>query len=137
MQFDAQRASYGAQYRIAQDHIITANELSVGRIWIDAGGHQPTHDTTIVDISVHPRVQGHGIGTKVLRSVLNSAQTRGSLVVLHVAVGNRAQELYRRLGFVDGGGEGMHERMTWRAPAKADTTDGSEERRASGLVGVR
>lgn len=52
-------------------------------------------------IEIAPEAQGLGVGTTLLRRLVERARTSGaSAVELHVLQGNRARELYERLGFV-------------------------------------
>ncbi|TCC24453.1 GNAT family N-acetyltransferase [Kribbella sindirgiensis] len=51
-------------------------------------------------IEIAPEVQGSGVGTTVLRGLLDRARGSGAHVVeLHVLQLNRARDLYERLGF--------------------------------------
>ncbi|MER7251461.1 GNAT family N-acetyltransferase [Kribbella sp. NPDC000426] len=51
-------------------------------------------------IELAPEVQGRGVGTTLLRLLVERAQQAGSSAVeLHVLELNRARELYERLGF--------------------------------------
>ncbi|RZT16701.1 ribosomal protein S18 acetylase RimI-like enzyme [Kribbella sp. VKM Ac-2569] len=51
-------------------------------------------------IEIAPEVQGGGVGTTLLRGLLDRARASGANVVeLHVLQLNRARELYERLGF--------------------------------------
>lgn len=52
-------------------------------------------------IEIAPEVQGGGVGTTLLRGLLDRARASGaSAVELHVLQLNRARRLYERLGFV-------------------------------------
>ena len=54
----------------------------------------------IYDLQIVPASQGHGIGTKVVRSVLDMAKERGLQAVrLGSFRSNPASKLYERLGF--------------------------------------
>lgn len=60
------------------------------------------------EIVVSPSHQRIGIGTAVLRSVIEQAAARGLPVVLEALHENRAIELYQRLGFVETGTGATH-----------------------------
>ncbi|MGW8794059.1 GNAT family N-acetyltransferase [Streptomyces althioticus] len=47
-----------------------------------------------------PRLQGSGIGTAVLRELLERCDREGTLVRLNVLQGSRARRLYERHGFI-------------------------------------
>jgi len=54
----------------------------------------------IVELQVLPELQGRGIGTAVVRKVIEQGANRGVPVTLSVVPGNpRAKRLYERLGF--------------------------------------
>ena len=54
--------------------------------------------TRILDLAVAPAMRGEGIGTAVLRSVIDSSVVP---VELSVAIGSPAERLYTRLGFAE------------------------------------
>ena len=56
-------------------------------------------DVYVTRIEVRPDRQGQGIGTTVLRRLLEQGHEAGKAVSLHVFERNPAGELYRRLGF--------------------------------------
>ena len=60
------------------------------------------------EIQVAPEFQGHGIGTTILRDILDSAADSGLPVKLQVLNCNRAIALYRRLNFVTTGKTDTH-----------------------------
>lgn len=51
-------------------------------------------------VYILPRVQGQGIGTHLVRRVLDEGLGAGLPVTLRVLKGNPARRLYERLGFV-------------------------------------
>jgi ribosomal protein S18 acetylase RimI-like enzyme len=53
----------------------------------------------IEEIALLPEAQGRGIGTRLVRDILQAAQRRGVPVRLSVFASNPAQALYARLGF--------------------------------------
>lgn len=69
---------------------------------------QRTMDVRVREIDIDPAFQGRGIGTLIVRSVIDSARVRGVPVVLETLHENRATELYRRLGFVEIGTTDTH-----------------------------
>jgi GNAT superfamily N-acetyltransferase len=65
------------------------------------------------------RVQGRGIGTQLIEDLKARATSLGKPVTLDVIHGNRAKELYLRLGFRPIRANVDKTRMVWRAPASA------------------
>lgn len=63
----------------------------------------------VLEIALMPGLRGHGLGTAVLRAVLDEADATGRAVRLHVEVANvAARRLYERLGFAVVAEEGLH-----------------------------
>ena len=68
----------------------------------------------LANIQIHEDYQDRGLGSAVIRSVLQSAQSLRLPVRLQVLkVNARAQQLYLRLGFVISGETPTHKMMRW------------------------
>ena len=53
-------------------------------------------------IEIDPSYQGHGIGTRLIRALIDEATRKGQDLVLDVlTVNHRAQALYQRLGMAE------------------------------------
>ena len=61
---------------------------------------RPAGEWHVMQIQMTPEVQGQGIGSDLLKAVLEEARQAGVAVTLSVLKVNRARELYERLGFV-------------------------------------
>lgn len=61
-----------------------------------------------------PKMQGRGLGTRLIVRLQDRARRRGQAIGLNVIRGNPAIELYRRLGFKVLGGDRLRLRMRWR-----------------------
>lgn len=86
---------------------------SIGRLYLAEG----VHTVTVVDICLLGAHQSQGLGTVLLRQVMNEAARAGRSVNLHVAHGNTgALRLYQRLGFAVQEDVGSHLRMQWVPP---------------------
>lgn len=107
MQFDLQDKHYRTHYPDAEFSVVLRGENPVGRLYLDRG----PDEFRIVDISLLPECRGSGMGTKMLRDVLDEAAAVGKPVRIHVAKGNRAVALYRRLGFEKIGDTGVYDFM--------------------------
>jgi ribosomal protein S18 acetylase RimI-like enzyme len=87
------------------------NEMDVGCIALEPAGHHPIGAAWIrllgdkelppeLAIAVLPEYAGRGVGTQLLRHVLEAAKQLYSSVTLSVRTTNPPQRLYERMGFV-------------------------------------
>lgn len=113
-QFRAQREQYLAQFTTAQWDLIVCQEQVVGQVLVAPLGDE----IRLVDVSLLPEFRNRGIGGALLRDLLERAAHENRCVSLHVLPDNPAIHLYRRLGFVHAGEQGVHQRMEWRPGAR-------------------
>ena len=113
MQFRAQTMSYRAQFPAARFDIIELEGAPIGRIIVDRSG-TAAH---IVDQALSPPFRNLGIGSTIMRALMDEAERAWLPLRLQVASDNAAAlRLYLRLGFVPGGASGMfHTMLEWRA----------------------
>ena len=111
MQFQAQTAHYAQHYLGAEFLIIEEDGRPIGRLYI----HRQPHDIRIVDISLMPEYRGRGIGSKLLREILDEGAATKTPVTIHVEDFNPAMRLYERLGFRRIGSHGVYHLMEWRS----------------------
>lgn len=95
LQWRARQQDYRARYPDADDQIVAVGGVAAGRLLVARRGGE----LLIVDIALLPEFRGRGIGSRLLRRLLDEAAARGMVVRLHVALSNPALRLYRRLGF--------------------------------------
>jgi ribosomal protein S18 acetylase RimI-like enzyme len=62
----------------------------------------------IIDIALLPDYRGCGFGSRVLREILEEADTARRKVSIHVEMFNPARRLYERLGFEPAGEYGIY-----------------------------
>jgi ribosomal protein S18 acetylase RimI-like enzyme len=98
MQFDAQARHYGAAFPDAAHSVIAVCGEPAGRLIVD----RSDGEIRIVDIALLPEYRRAGIGTGLVRDLLDEADQRGLPVRCHVAVGNDAVGFWERLGLVAG-----------------------------------
>lgn len=108
MQFNAQQRAYQA-YPDAEFLLMLRHGEAIGRLYLqhNAGSLH------VIDLSLLPGHQNQGIGSSVLAAVLALAASAGKRVDLQVERHNRAQQLYRRLGFRTVQDHGIYRRMRW------------------------
>jgi len=108
MQFDAQRRCYPE----SDDSIILSNEVPVGRIAVA----RTEAVILLVDIALLPEYRRAGIGTNLLRGLLQEAISVGKPVRLHALTASAAVPLYERLGFRRMGVDAGYLEMMWFPP---------------------
>jgi|GEM_PF-137648 len=75
------------------------------------------------ELVVDPDFQGRGIGTHILRDVIEQAILKGFPVRLRTHIINRAVNLYRRMGFEETARTSSHVLMEWNQKARRDNTE--------------
>jgi ribosomal protein S18 acetylase RimI-like enzyme len=112
MQFRAQTMTYRAQFPAARFDIIELEGAPIGRIVVDRSG-TAVH---IVDQALSPPLRNLGIGSTIMRALMDEAERAGLPLRLQVASDNAAAlRLYLRLGFVPLGAGPSHAMLEWRA----------------------
>lgn len=93
-----QRRYHARAFNPRRWQIITADGADVGLLDVE---HRPG-EIYLARIEIDPRCQGHGIGTRLIRTLIEEAASKGQDLVLDVlAVNHRAQALYQRLGLTE------------------------------------
>jgi len=108
-QFDAQTQHYREHYPSATFDVILVDGEPAGRLYVD---RWPS-ETRIMEIALLPEFRGGGVGSGLIQAI----QAEGREVTIHVERFNRAQELYRRLGFVPEEAGPVYVLMRWTPPA--------------------
>ena len=103
-QFAAQDAHYRANYPGATLDVIEVDGEPAGRLYV----HRGPSDIRIMDIALAPAFRGRGIGTGLLRSLIDEAEKSGRKLSIHVETNNPARSLYERLGFRPAGEHGVY-----------------------------
>lgn len=112
MQFTAQKTHYDTYYADADFLVIERDGVAVGRLYID----RAPEDIRVVDIALMPEQRGSGIGTMLLKEVMEEAAASSRPVTIHVERYNPALRLYERLGFRHVDDNGVYYLMRWDAP---------------------
>ena len=94
-QFEAQDAWWRQNYADANFDIVAVDGEPAGRLYV----HRGERELRIVDIALLPAHRGNGVGTSLLRGLLDEADAAGKSVTIHVERMNPALRLYERLGF--------------------------------------
>jgi GNAT superfamily N-acetyltransferase len=94
-QFDAQDAYYREHYQPATFDVIELDGVPIGRLYVA----RRKDEIRVIDISLLPEHRGKGVGTQLLRGLLDEAAETGKRVSIHVEKHNPALRLYERIGF--------------------------------------
>jgi ribosomal protein S18 acetylase RimI-like enzyme len=111
MQFNAQTTDYRANYPHARHSVIERNGAGAGRLYVE----RAEREIRIIDIALLPEARGAGIGTRLLRELMEEAGAAGKPLTIHVEKFNPALRLYLRLGFRAIEDKGVYLLMEWRA----------------------
>lgn len=113
MQFRSQTMSYRAQYAGSRFDILERDGIPFGRLIV----HEDAGVATFVDFALLSHARGAGVGTAVIRRVLDWVAERCSIVRVSILSSNEASlRLTRRLGFVQTGETPPFVAMEWRRP---------------------
>lgn len=93
-----QRGYHARAFKPGRWQIITADGQDAGMFAVE---YRPG-EIYLARIEVEPRCQGRGIGTRLIRALIQEAAQKGQDLVLDVlAVNQRARALYQRLGLTE------------------------------------
>jgi ribosomal protein S18 acetylase RimI-like enzyme len=110
-QFSLQDSHYRANYPGATLEVIEVEGRPAGRLYVQRGDG----GIRVMDIAVAPAYRGRGVGTRLLRELMEEAESTGRPLSAHVEMQNPALRLYERLGFVPIEEHGAYLLMEWRA----------------------
>jgi GNAT superfamily N-acetyltransferase len=105
MQFHAQDRWWREQRPDATFDVILVDGEPAGRLYVD----RRPEEIRIVDIALLPDRRAMGVGTLLIRRILDEGRASGRPVTIHVERGNRARALYERLGFRQIGTTGVYD----------------------------
>jgi GNAT superfamily N-acetyltransferase len=109
-QFDLQDLHYRRTYPGAIFRIVVLDGIDIGRLYVD----RRDDCLRILELSLLTPHRGRGIGTDILRSLLNEAHGGKVPVRLQVERESPALRLYLRHGFRPVGQRGHHLEMEWK-----------------------
>jgi ribosomal protein S18 acetylase RimI-like enzyme len=103
-QFDAQDTYYKQHRPDASYDVIVLDGRPAGRLYVDRGADE----ILVMDIALLPEFRNRGIGSELLRNLIDEADATGRTLAIHVEVNNPARSLYDRLGFRPVGEHGVY-----------------------------
>jgi len=111
MQFRAQHSFYHAQFPDAAYDVLMEGERPIGRLYLD----RRVDEIRVLDIALLAEHRNKGIGTALIRAIMDEASSRCLPVTLNVEVFNPARQLYERLGFVPVQNDGIYLLLKWNS----------------------
>jgi ribosomal protein S18 acetylase RimI-like enzyme len=115
-QFEAQDRWYREHYDQTSFYVVLVRGEPAGRLYV----HRGESEIRIVDIALLPEHRGGGVGTALVRDLLDEADAAGKRVTIHVERFNPALRLYERLGFTVAEDKGVY-LLLERLPAYVKT----------------
>ena len=108
-QFAAQHQWYAEQYEGATFDVIVVGAEDAGRLYV---ARWPA-EIRIMDIALLPGHRGNGVGTALLRGLMDEAAAACKPLSIHVERMNPALRLYLRLGFAPVEDKGVYLLLRW------------------------
>ena len=108
-QFGWQRHHYRTYYPGAEWSVLEDHGTPIGRLYLQR--RITTH--LVIDIALLPQWRGRGLGTALMEWICTQAHAAGKSVTVTVEKFNRAQTLYRRLGFSEISEGDVYWEMEW------------------------
>ena len=118
MQFTAQDKYYREHYSKATFQVILLDHELAGRLYV----LREEQLIRILDITLIPEYRNRGIGTRLIREILDEANESGRTVQIYVETYNGSLGLFERLGFTKKATEGINFLLEWHA-SKVSTKD--------------
>jgi ribosomal protein S18 acetylase RimI-like enzyme len=111
MQFRAQMSEYAQMYPNSCYHLVLLDSKPAGRLWVAPGNGE----LQLVDIAVHPNLQGKGIGTMLVQRVQQeAAKARLPIRCCVFRFNTGSLRFHQRLGFAILREDQTHYHLEWR-----------------------
>jgi GNAT superfamily N-acetyltransferase len=109
MQLAAQQDYYSQKYPDGQHDVIVYDGRAVGRLYVA----RLADEIRIVDLIVLPTERNAGIGSQLVKQLLEEARAAGKRVRIFVESFNPSLKLFERMGFVAVEESGIHLLLEW------------------------
>lgn len=109
-QFYFQHQYYKQQFENAEFLIILKDQKPIGRLYVDRNDFE---DIRLIDIALLPEHCNQGIGTSLIKDLMQDSQKCGKPIRIYVEQYNPALRLYQRLNFKKVGENGAYFLMKW------------------------
>jgi ribosomal protein S18 acetylase RimI-like enzyme len=108
MQFDARQQQYRESYRNAVGSIVLQHGQPIGTMLVETR----EREIALVDIALLPQYRNAGLGTLLVKALMDEAASQQKTIRLHVLTTSAAVRFYERLGFRKTGDDGAYLEMT-------------------------
>jgi ribosomal protein S18 acetylase RimI-like enzyme len=110
-QYDAQKREYDSHFPRSEYDVILLDGRAVGRIWVG----RDEEEIRLLDIALLPEAQNRGVGTALLKRLMDESERTGKRLRHMVFILNKdALRFYERLGFEVFEDVGGYQHMEWR-----------------------
>jgi RimJ/RimL family protein N-acetyltransferase len=96
LQFNSQTNYYRDYYSGSEHSIVLFNDIEVGRVQVVEDEGQ----LHILDITILTEYRGQGIGTPIIKKIMDRGATSNLPVIIYVETFSPSASLFRRLGFI-------------------------------------
>jgi GNAT superfamily N-acetyltransferase len=110
MQFDAQQDHYRAHNPDATHDLILLDAQPIGRLYVA----RRAKEIRILDITILPEHRDRGIGTSLIKGLMEEAGIAGKPLTIYVESFNPSHKLFDRLGFSMMEEDGILHLLEWR-----------------------
>ena len=110
MQFLAQQQDYQRRFPGGEHRLMLLDGRPAGRVYLA----RSDEEIRILDVALAPEYRNKGIGTTVIKDLLDEAERMHKPVRVYVERFNPALDLFERLGFSRVEDIGSHILMEWR-----------------------
>jgi RimJ/RimL family protein N-acetyltransferase len=113
MQFSAQQLHYRTYHPDSTHDIILLDSQPIGRLYVARSDER----ISILDITILPDHRNKGIGTPLVKRLMDEAAESGKPLTIYVESYNPSRTLFERLGFSKIEEDGINYLLEWRAGA--------------------
>jgi ribosomal protein S18 acetylase RimI-like enzyme len=113
-------ARFAQGFKLEQIRVLSSAGVDIG--WMQVS--ESVEELHLDQLHLVDHARNHGIGTHLIQALKNQATASDRAVALNVIRGNRAQQLYERLGFRVVGGDEERVRMLWQQDRTDTEIDG-------------
>ena len=116
MQFAAQQLHYKQHNPTATHDIILLDGLAIGRLYVA----RREREIRILDITILPEHRSKGLGTPLIKDLMDEATRAGKPLNIWVEFFNPSHKLFERLGFLKVEDDRVNHLMEWRETMNAE-----------------